>query len=129
MASRTIIAVLGLLLAVGCTQMKAFFTPAPQPSPAYPERREPPPRLSPQISSDRERQLMEEVNTMIQGADRTLLLIDQRKLKGDQWETYRTIHSFLAQARVALSRKDFHQAMNLAQKAQVLSDELSTTLR
>lgn len=62
---------------------------------------------------------------MIQGAERTLLSIDQRKLKADQSETYQTIQSFLAQARKAAMNKDFQQAMNLAQKAHVLSDELS----
>lgn len=129
MTSRTIIAALGLFLAVGCTQMKALFTPAPQPSPAYPERREPPPRLSPQMSSDREKRVMDEANAVLRRAERTFLSIDQRKLKADQQETYLTIHSFLTQARTALAHKDFPKAMNLAQKAQVLSDELSTTLR
>lgn len=134
MASRAIVTLLSLVLATGCAQIKAAFTPAPPPplpsaAPARPERLEPPPRLSPQVSSDRERQLMEEVNTMIQGADRTLLSIDRRKLKSDQWEIYQTIHSFLTQARLALSLKDFRQARNLAQKAQVLSDELYRTLQ
>lgn len=62
---------------------------------------------------------------MVQGVERTLLSIDQQKLKTDQSETYHTIQSFLTQAREAVTNKDFQQAMNLAQKAQVLSDELS----
>jgi len=66
---------------------------------------------------------------MIQGVERTLLSIDQQKLKADQLETYHTIHSFLTQAREALTIKDFQQAMNLVQKAHVLSDELSKAVR
>jgi len=81
------------------------------------------------VSSDRERQLTEEVNVLMQGAERTLLSIDQRKLKADQSEIYQTIQSFLTQARKAVTNKDFQQAMNLAQKAHVLSDELSKAVR
>ena len=72
---------------------------------------------------------MDEANTNIQGAERTVLSIDERKLTADQQETYQTIHSFLAQAKAALSRKDFPQALNLAEKAQILSDELSRASR
>src|SRR5574337_49948 len=136
--SRTIVTLVCLMLAAGCAQLQAVFKPTSQPPPpvrparqappppsAHPARQEPPPRLSPQVSSDRETQLTQEVNAKIQGVERTLLSIDQQKLKADQSETYQTVHSFLAQAREALANKDFQQAMNLAQKADVLSDELS----
>jgi hypothetical protein len=134
MRSRAIIPILSLVLAAGCTQLKDVFTPAkpPPPSPpkpAQPERREPPPRLSPQVSSDQEKRLMDEATSKIQGAERTLLSIDERKLTSDQQETFHTIQSFLTQAKAALSRKDFPKAINLAQKAQVLSDELSRAPR
>lgn len=66
---------------------------------------------------------------MIQRVERTLLSIDQQKLKADQSETYQTIQSFLTQARKAVTNKDFQQAINLAQKAHVLSDELSNVAR
>ena len=133
MSSRPIIAILSVLLAAGCAQVKALFTPAkpppPQAVPAQPERREPPARLSPQVSSDQEERLLNEATSKIQGAERTLLSIDERKLTSDQQETYQTIQGFLTQARAALSRKDFPRAINLAQKAQTLSDELSPTKR
>ena len=141
MVSRTIVTLLSLILAAGCAQLEALLKPTPPlqppmrqgrkeapPSPARPEQLEPPPRLSLQIYPDREKPLMEEANTLIHGAHRTLLSIDQRKLNGDQSETYDTIHSFLTQARIALSFKDFPQAMNLAQKARVLSEELHKTV-
>ena len=139
MASRTILMLLSLVLATGCAQIETLLKPTPHPRPprhqeappsrARPEHLEPPPRLAPQVDSDREKRLMEEVNTMIQRADRTLLSIDQQKLKADQSETYQTIQSFLAQAREAATNKDFQQAMNLSQKAHVLSDELSKAVR
>ena len=72
---------------------------------------------------------MDEANNTIQGAERNLLSIDAQKLGDDQQETYQTIHSFLNQAKAALSRKDFPRALNLAQKAQILSDELSRSQR
>jgi len=133
-SSTTLIAVLSLLLATGCAQIQSIFAPSPpplprSPRPAQPERREPPPLLSPQVSPEQEGRLMDEANAKIQGAERTLQSIDTGKLANDQQETYQTIHSFLSQAREALSRKDFPQALNLAQKAQILSSELSKALR
>ena len=134
MGSRAIIPILSLVLAAGCTQLKDVFTPTKPPAPslprpAQPERREPPPRLSPQVSSDQEERLMNEATSKIQGAERTLLSIDERNLTSDQQETFHTIQSFLTEAKAALTRKDFPRAINLAQKAQVLSDELSRTHR
>ena len=129
----TLIAVLSLLLTTGCAQIQSIFAPSPPPSrpprPAQPERREPPPLLSPQVSPELEGRLVDEANAKIQGAERTLQSIDTGKLANDQQETYQIIHSFLSQAREALSRKDFPQALNLAQKAQILSSELSKALR
>ncbi len=72
---------------------------------------------------------MDEANKKIQGAEQNLLSIDPQKLAADQQDTYQIIHSFLIQASAALSRKDFPRALNLAQKAQILSDELSRALR
>ena len=81
------------------------------------------------MTEDQEEQLIDETNKRIQGAERRVQSIDSRRLAADQQETYQTIQSFLNQAKVALSRKDFPRALNLANKAQILSDELSRTLR
>ncbi len=134
MGSRAIIPILSLVLATGCTQVKDVLSPTkpPAPSPprpAQPERREPPPRLSPQVGSDQEERLMDEATAKIQGAERTLLSIDERNLTSDQQETFHTIQTFLTEAKGALTRKDFPKAINLAQKAQVLSEELSQAHR
>lgn len=135
MAWRATIVISCLLLTAGCGQIKDVFTPAKPPAhvpvPVQPERREPPPppRLAPQLSPEHEGRLVDEVNAKIQGAERTLQVIDARKLATDQHETFQTIYAFIAQAKVALSRKDFPRALNLAQKAQILSDELSQATR
>src|SRR5574337_918898 len=137
------------MLAAGCAQLQAVFKPTPPSSapvrpvhqvpPPAPARPAPPPapapqeapapRLSPRVDANREMQLTQEVNAKIEGVERILLSIDRQKLKANQAETYQTVHSFLAQAREALASKDFQQAMNLAQKADVLSDELSKAVR
>jgi biopolymer transport protein ExbD len=98
------------------------------PGSAHPARQEPPPRLAPEVSSDREKQLTEEINTTIQEVERILLSVDRQQLRSDQWETYQTIQSFLTQARKSVTHKDFQQAMNLAQKAHILSGELSNMI-
>lgn len=40
-------------------------------------------------------------------------------------QTLSTVHSFLAKAREALSVNDFQRAVNLADKARILADELA----
>lgn len=53
----------------------------------------------------------------------------QQKLAKEQQETFSTIQGFLAKSKEALSIKDFLRAFNLADKAQVLADELFRALR
>jgi len=138
MAFRILLTGLLLLAAAGCTEIKRIFTPSPtahpSPRPGVPERpekREPPspPLLSPQLATDQEERLIEEAYKRIEVAERNLQSIDSRKLGAEQEETYHTITSFLDQARAALTLKDVPRALNLAQKAQILSDELSKAVR
>ena len=132
MVYRFFLIVLILSLLAGCAQVQAIFRPSQPPAlppSVKPERQEPPPRLAPQVTEDQEEQLIDETNKRIQGAERRVQSIDSRRLAADQQETYQTIQSFLNQAKAALSRKDFPRALNLANKAQILSDELSRTLR
>ncbi len=123
-----------LLAASGCAQLNALLTPTPTPPsqrPALPEKREPPspPILSPQMDTDQEERLIEEAHKRIEVAEQNLQAIDARKLAADQQETYQTITSFLNEARAALNLKDVPRALNLAQKAHILSDELSKAVR
>lgn len=69
-----------------------------------------------------------ESTARIQKAEEIINQIDQRKLTKDQHDTFATIQSFLTNAREALSGQDFLRASNLADKAQVLAEQLSQSI-
>jgi hypothetical protein len=50
-------------------------------------------------------------------------------LNKDQKDTFSTIQSFLANAKEAITAQDFLRASNLADKAQVLAEELFRALQ
>lgn len=89
----------------------------------------PPSVLSPQVSPAEEGRLRELAATRIGDAEQLLGRVDQRKLGPDQQQTLSTVHSFLAKAREALSVNDFQRAVNLADKARILADELARRAR
>jgi hypothetical protein len=120
-----------LLVAIsvaGCAEVQSIFGPSPATVPPV-KRETPPPVLSPQVGRKDEDRLKQEANGKIQRAEHTVQQVDQRKLAKDQQETYATIRSFIASAREALSARDMPKANNLAEKAQVLADDLLRTLR
>lgn len=115
------------LLISGCAKLKAVVGPAPRLSPPLPARmkKEPPPAvLSPTMSQVEADRLQREASARIEGAERIAKQVDQEKLAPEQRETFLTIQSFLAKARAAVSAKDFERAVNLADKAQILANEL-----
>jgi hypothetical protein len=137
-ALRILLTAATLLVATSCAQVRKLFTPSPTALPSVrptlperPDRREPaaPPLLSPQVATDQEERLIEEAYKRIEVAERNLQSIDTQRLAGEQEETYQTISTFVSQARAALTLKDLPRALNLAQKAHILSDELSRALR
>ena len=103
--------------------------PPPAPTPV---RKEPPPAptiLSPQVGQEEEDRLKQEAKSRIDGAEQLVKQIDQNRLVEEQRGTLLTIQSFLSKAREALSLEDFLKAFNLADKAQILANELVNTLR
>jgi hypothetical protein len=133
-----------LLLAVmsgGCAEKKATVIPAspqrPQrprpvkkePSPVKKEDPPPPTILSPRVGQEEEDRLKQEAMSRIDGAERIVTQIDQNRLVEDQRGTFTTLQSFLSKAREALSLEDFLRAFNLADKAQILAQELLNSLR
>jgi len=133
-----------LLLAVmsgGCAEKKATVIPAspqrPQrprpvkkePSPVKKEDPPPPTILSPRVGQEEEDRLKQEAMSRIDGAERIVTQIDQNRLAEDQRGTFTTLQSFLSKAREALSLEDFLRAFNLADKAQILAQELLNSLR
>lgn len=72
---------------------------------------------------------MQESSDRIQKAEEMIRQIDQKKMNKDQQDTFSTIQSFLANAKEAIMAKDFLRASNLADKAQILAQELFRALQ
>ena len=118
----------------GCAEKKAVVAPTPPGVPPTPRpvRKEPPPLPSvvgPQVGHGDEDQLKQEARDKVETAERFVKEIEQKKLPEGQQDTFLTIQSFLLKAKDALSIKDFLRAFNLADKAQILAEELLRTLR
>jgi len=82
--------------------------------------------LSPGVED--EQRMRREAQKRIDGTERLVRQIDQKKLVGQQQQNFETIQSFLAKAKEALSARDLQRAFTLADKAYLLADELSRTL-
>ena len=123
----------------GCADLKRLVTPSAPPEPPA-VRREPsppppatppasPPVLSPQIGRGDEERLRREANTRIQKTEQIVAQIDRKRLAKEQQETYSTIQNFLSNAKEALTARDFPRASNLADKAQILAEDLLRSVR
>ncbi len=82
--------------------------------------------LSPGVED--EQRMRREAQKRIEGTERLVRQIEQKKLVGQQQQNFETIQSFLAKAKEALSARDLQRAFTLADKAYLLADELSRTL-
>ncbi len=131
---RALALVLAVTLALsGCVRIKEIFSgapPAPPPVEPAPSPPPPPPAvLSPQVSSEQERQLQRDAQDRIDRTERLLSQVDPKRLAGQQQESYQTIQSFLAKAKEALYARDVQRALTLADKAHVLAGELTRRIR
>jgi len=132
---------LAVIMVGGCAEKRATVVPgSPLPPPRSrpvkkepsPVRKEPPPApiiLSPRVGQEEEDRLKQEAKSRIDGTERIVKQIDQARLAEEQRGTLLTIQSFLSKAREALSLEDFLRAFNLADKAQILAQELLNSLR
>jgi len=75
-----------------------------------------------------EQRMRREAQKRIDGTERLVRQIEQKKLAGQQQQNFETIQSFLAKAKEALSARDLQRAFTLADKAYLLADELSRML-
>jgi len=131
---RALALVLAVTLALsGCVRVKEIFSTAPPAPPAVEPAPSPPPPppavLSPQVSSEQERQLQRDAQDRIDRTERLLSQVDPKRLAGQQQESYQTIQSFLAKAKEALYARDVQRALTLADKAHVLAGELTRRVR
>jgi len=97
--------------------------------PPIKEESPPPTVLGLEASQEEEDRLKQEATSRIDGAERLVKQIDQNRLVEEQRGTLLTIQSFLSKAREALSLEEFLRAFNLADKAQILAQELLNSLR
>ena len=81
--------------------------------------------LSPEVED--EQRMRRDAQNRIEGTERLVRQIDQKKLVGEQQQNLLTIQSFLTKAKEALSARDLQRAFTLADKAYLLADELSRT--
>jgi hypothetical protein len=85
--------------------------------------------LSPQVGRADEDRLKRDFSTRIQKTEEIITQIDQKKLSKEQQDTFSTIQSFLVNAKEALAAQDFLRAFNLADKAQILTEDLFRKLQ
>ena len=129
------VAILLASVVAACAEKKAA-PPSPSVAPRTPRaprpvKKETPPPAPlplPQLSLEKDDQLREEAKGKVEGAERIVKQIDQNRLAKEQQDTFLTIENFLLKAKEALTVKDFLRAFNLADKAQILAEELLQTI-
>lgn len=124
----------GLLCPLIFLAVMAGCATSPPPAPQEPESaKEPPPspsrKLSPEVGRAEEDQLRQAAEAKIEGTEQVVKKIGKKTLAKDQQEMLSTIRSFVSKSKEALSIKDFSKAYNLANKAFILAQELSGTIR
>jgi hypothetical protein len=103
-------------------------TPAVPAAPVVPAA--PQPRiLGQQVSSEDEKRIQSDAQRRIDRTERLVKQIDERRLVGEQHQNLLTVQSFLVKAREALTEKDVHRALTLADKAFLLAEELVKVVR
>ena len=110
------------------------------PSPAAPRPRTPAPveaakpkepeapQISPQLSAEQLSEAQRRTTSDIGVAERNLQQTSGRRLNAAQQDLAEKVRGFLEQAHAAIRATDWVRALNLAQKAQVLSAELIKSL-
>jgi outer membrane biosynthesis protein TonB len=106
--------------------------PAPRPKPAQPEVADPapppkpaPPQISPQLSAKDLALAKTNTTENITTAEKNLQLANGKQLSASQKDLVGKISGFLGQAHEAIVADDWVRAQNLAEKARVLSVELT----
>ena len=106
-----------------------------RPRVAAPQQQEPPgathaaaPSLAPQLSEQEVAAAQQQFNESSAAAERNLAAAGGHKLNATQADLASKVTTFLQEAKEAAKDGDWTRARNLARKAQVLSDELASSL-
>lgn len=102
--------------------------PAPEPEPEAIEPKPVPPRIAPRLTPAEEDTYKERTWQAILTTEKNLQNVGGRTLNVAQQDIEGKVRGFLAQAREAIGVGDWVRALNLAEKALVLSRELANSL-
>jgi hypothetical protein len=118
--------------------------PAPikkEPEPPQPPKKEPetppekkesealPPVLAPQVGKGGEDQLKQTAGSRIQRTEQLIGQLEGKSLTSEQQERLMTVRSLVGSAKEALAAQDLTKASNLAEKARLLAEELSQSVK
>lgn len=81
------------------------------------------------MTSAEELRLTQEARSRIEGAEKLVGQLEQRRLAREEQNTVATIKDFLAKSKEAMATRDVQRAYNLADKAYILAEDLSRTAR
>jgi hypothetical protein len=109
------------LFLAACAVIPAVVAP---PKPAAEKAAPVAPSRPPEASREAAERLIRETRARLDATEGLLRPLDGKALPPEQAETYSTIQSFLAKAREALERQDLQRAATLADKADILAQEL-----
>lgn len=84
--------------------------------------------MSPSLTPAEEAAYRQKTNEALAAAEKNLQTVRGKRLNAAQHDLVEKVRGFLAQAREAMATGDWVRAQNLAQKAQVLSQELVSTI-
>jgi hypothetical protein len=81
--------------------------------------------LSPKVEDEKSERLRRESAAKMERTERLVAQLGGKNLSRDQQDVFRSIRTFLSQAKAALAEKDDLRAASLIEKAAVLAEELS----
>jgi hypothetical protein len=81
--------------------------------------------LSPKVGDQAGERLRRDSAAKMERTERLVAQLQGKNLSRDQQDVFRSIRTFLSQAKVAIAEKDDLKAASLIEKAAVLAEELS----
>jgi hypothetical protein len=102
--------------------------PAGSPAPSEAASKPDVPQIAPQLSPAETASFQQQTNQSLSVAGRALDAAQGKRLNGTQSDLASKIRSFIAEARDAAQNGDWTRALNAAKKAEVLSQELASSL-
>jgi type IV secretory pathway VirB10-like protein len=100
-------------------------TVAPSPAQIEPARKPPTPDIVPDLTTQQSASLQRQTDESLRVAERNLAAASGRSLSATQADLASKVRSFISDAREAGRAGDWARALDLAQKAQVLSEQLA----